>query len=339
MSYGGVYRGVVADTNDPQGLGRVRLQVVSVYGTSLSGWAPPMISAETPAAGTVVMVMFIEGSPDAPVWLPSAVSPAGAVMESDYDANTILAAAADNTPLALTMGPATILARLVAGGIVAATPAQLRTLLDLVVGTNVQAYDPTLAALAGTAWSSNSIPIGTGVDTLSMTSFNANSFPARASTGSLGIKTITDFGLSLVDDANAAAALTTLGLGAAWTSYTPTNSNITVGNGTCVGAYIQFGKTVIFRWALTWGTTTTFTGAASAGLPFTARAGPFQVASAWYLDNGTRHHVGSAFISPSSALAGLVHAEAGGAGLVANPDPFTWASTDVASVCGTYEIA
>jgi hypothetical protein len=55
----------------------------------------------------------------------------GYVLESLFDANTILKADSDNTPAALTMGASTILARLAAGNIVAATPAQLRTLLDV----------------------------------------------------------------------------------------------------------------------------------------------------------------------------------------------------------------
>lgn len=54
--------------------------------------------------------------------------------------------------------------------------------------------------------------------------FAANTFPARSSAGNLAAKPITDFGLSLVDDANAAAALATLGLPAvvAAGTYTPT---------------------------------------------------------------------------------------------------------------------
>jgi hypothetical protein len=88
-----------------------------------------------------------------------------------------------------------------------------RTNLGLAIGTNVQAYDATLAALAAANWAANSLPIGTGSDTLSQTAFAANTFPARASSGNLVAKTISDFGLSLVDDADASAGRTTLGLG------------------------------------------------------------------------------------------------------------------------------
>jgi hypothetical protein len=88
----------------------------------------------------------------------------------------------------------------------------MRTTLGLAVGSDVQAYDATLAAFAALTIAANSLTIGTGADAFSQTTFAANTFPARASTGSLVAKTITDFGLSLVDDADAAAARTTLGL-------------------------------------------------------------------------------------------------------------------------------
>lgn len=100
----------------------------------------------------------------------------------------------------------------------AANYAAIRTLLALVPGTDVQAFDATLAALAAANWAANALPIGTGADALSQTSFAANTFPARASSGNLVAKSITDFGLSLVDDTDAATARATLGV-VAPTSY------------------------------------------------------------------------------------------------------------------------
>lgn len=88
-----------------------------------------------------------------------------------------------------------------------------RANLGLVIGTDVEAHDPTLTAFAGLTIAANSITIGTGADAFSQTTFGANTFPGRSSSGNLVAKAMTDFGFSLVDDADAAAGRTTLGLG------------------------------------------------------------------------------------------------------------------------------
>jgi len=75
--------------------------------------------------------------------------PTDYVAKAAYDANSILHAVSDNTPVALSVGASTILARLASGDLKAASPSELRTLLDLVVGTNVQAYDADLTTWAG----------------------------------------------------------------------------------------------------------------------------------------------------------------------------------------------
>lgn len=79
--------------------------------------------------------------------------------------------------------------------------------------SDFQPVDGTLTALAGLTIAADSLSIGTGADAFTQTTFAANTFPAKASTGSLVAKTITDFGLSFVDDADASAGRSTLGLG------------------------------------------------------------------------------------------------------------------------------
>jgi len=39
----GIYRGVVADTNDPENLGRIKLQVPQILGSAVTNWAFPII--------------------------------------------------------------------------------------------------------------------------------------------------------------------------------------------------------------------------------------------------------------------------------------------------------
>jgi hypothetical protein len=70
----------------------------------------------------------------------------------------------------------------------------------------------TLAALAGSSWAANSIPVGTGAGTLAQTALAANTFLARSSAGNVAAKPISDAALGLLDDANEAAMRTTLGL-------------------------------------------------------------------------------------------------------------------------------
>ena len=180
-----------------------------------------------------------------------------ALAAADWVANSVPVGTGANTLSQTAMGASTILARLAAGNIVAATPAELRTLLALVIGTNVEAWDQdldaiaalapsnddliqrkagvwtnrtiaqlltdlglgalyqpleaTLTALAAANWAANALPIGTGADALSQTAFAASTFPARASTGNLVAKTISDFALTLLDDADAATFRATLG--------------------------------------------------------------------------------------------------------------------------------
>ncbi len=101
-------------------------QVTGVTGTApivSSGGAAPAISitaATTIAAGSMssadkTKLDGIEAAAD--VTDATNVNAAGAVMESDYDAQTILAATTDNTPVALTVNVQEVVGRLTAGNI------------------------------------------------------------------------------------------------------------------------------------------------------------------------------------------------------------------------------
>lgn len=105
-----------------------------------------------------------------------------------------------------------------------------------------QPIDATLTAFAALTIAANSITIGSGADAFSQTSFAANTFPARASTGNLEAKSITDNGLSLVAAADYSAMRTLLGID---TNDAVTFGDLTVSNLTVNGTTTTVNSTTL----------------------------------------------------------------------------------------------
>jgi hypothetical protein len=94
-----------------------------------------------------------------------------------------------------------------------------RTNLGVAIGTDVQAHDATLDALAGVTVAADKVIYATGADTFATTD-------------------LTSFGRSLIDDADAAAARTTLGLG---TIATQAANDVAITGGSISGITLDGG--------------------------------------------------------------------------------------------------
>jgi hypothetical protein len=124
----------------------------------------------------------------------------------------------------------------------------------------------------------------------------------------------------------------------AWQSYTPTWTNLTVGNGTVVTKYVRVGSMVTYTGKITIGSTTSIGGFVSVALPVNAQDA-FMNGSARYNDDGTRNYVGAVSVSSVGTSLGFTHSESGGFGSWNATNPFTIATGDVISWNITYEAA
>lgn len=124
----------------------------------------------------------------------------------------------------------------------------------------------------------------------------------------------------------------------AWTSYTPSDSAITLGNGTRTAAWMRLGRTIFFRYKFVLGTTSAVAAGAAVGLPVASVAVEQEV-SALFHDTGTRAWPGVARIDATSTTAAFLAQTSGGDGSVTSLQPFTWTTGDFIVVSGTYEAA
>jgi hypothetical protein len=130
----------------------------------------------------------------------------------------------------------------------------------------------------------------------------------------------------------------------AWTAYTPTFQNLTVGNGTSAFYYVKIGKTVHVTGRFTLGTTSSFGTSVNVSMPVTmdSNYGSLQLmGSSMYFGTsttivGTLNLIDSTYlrlfiVGSAVTYANLINSSA--------TVPFTWASTNSFNIHVTYEAA
>jgi hypothetical protein len=141
--------------------------------------------------------------------------------------------------------------------------------------------------------------------------------------------------LTWVDPADGASHHLT----SAWTTYTPTYTNIGPFGPGRVSKYRRFGKTVNFRVMLPFEAFTTITGNVYIGLPVAADADGVQLVTAHLLNSGVREYLAVGVIDPGDDKVQILQNETAGTGNLSSTVPFTWGTGDTITVQGTYESA
>ena len=134
------------------------------------------------------------------------------------------------------------------------------------------------------------------------------------------------------------------GLGAAWTAYTPTLTNITIGNGTLDFSYLQIGKLVIVRGKFTFGSTSSISGLMTFSLPVTSVAAhnTFYQATGQIEDNGTTEYMATLTQETTTTVSVSAIGTSGTYGQrvsTSSTVPMTWATNDAFRVLFIYEAA
>lgn len=168
---------------------------VSLNTQKITGLADPTASTDAANKGYVDTAVsnLVDGAPD----LLNTLNELAAAINDDANYTSTL-----TTALGTKLAKASNLSDLTDVSVA-------RTNLGVAIGSNVQAYDAELAAIAGLTSAADKVPYFTGAGTAAVADFSS-------------------FGRSLVDDADGAAARTTLGLGSIATQ---ASSNVSITGG------------------------------------------------------------------------------------------------------------
>lgn len=119
---------------------------------------------------------------------------------------------------------------------------------------------------------------------------------------------------------------------AALTTYTPSFTGLTLGNGTVVAKYCKVGGVIVDQITITFGSTTAVTGTVTiSGLQSSASVSPMIVGSINFHDTGTSYYSGVARAASSTSIELMAQNSAGtylSIGGISATVPHTWATGD-----------
>ncbi len=129
-----------------------------------------------------------------------------------------------------------------------------------------------------------------------------------------------------------------------WASYTPTLTNITIGDGSVVGKYGYAGNTTFFRVLVTFGSTTSVGGSVSVSLPQTAvnHGVNYILGNLRMLDATGSTYMGVVLYSSTTTVLLKTFSVSGSSiieAVLSSTVPFTWATSDLIEITGHYERA
>lgn len=153
----------------------------------------------------------------------------------------------------------------------------------------------------------------------------------------------TNIGINMVPKGTGEVQWSGVGVSGPWVTWTPTLTNITLGNGTVVAKYKQIGKTIVFKFKFTMGSTSAMGSVPTFTLPVTAASGPTDElinGLNTIFDTSTGDTYTSAGIFNSTTVCRIIYLNVNAVFVnLSSTLPMAWATGDVLNVTGTYEAA